>query len=429
MTAAAPATSAETATATATETESARPAVTGDGSTAGSRAARRWRAARPALLVLLLASVVATASVLALPRASGGALDPDSAAPGGSRAVAQVLGDQGVDVRRETTVDAALTAVRDAPAGAPLVVVDSPVLPPDRLDSLARADADLVLVEPDGPVLTALAPGLAAAGVAEDAVRPAGCEVEDAAVAGSALGGGFLVRATGDGATVCFPDARDAEAGSYAVTTGDGGRQVTVLGQGGVLANGHLGDDGNAALALRTLGGSERLVWLMASPFDTAADTEATATDLLPPWVGWVALWLGVVTVLAMLWRGRRLGRLVPEPLPVVVRSAETAEGRAALYRAAGAYDRAGAVLRAAALRRIATRLGMPASADADAVVTAAARAGGLDRQRVAGVLTGPPPSDGPALVRLADDLDRLTTDLTTDLTADASTTREGVHR
>ncbi|MFP5336151.1 MAG: DUF4350 domain-containing protein, partial [Actinomycetes bacterium] len=358
----------------------------------------------------------------------GGALDPESATPEGARAVARVLADRGVAVQRVTTVDDATTA---AAGGATLVVVDSTVLSPDRLDDLAATTADLVLVEPDAVVLGELAPALVPAGIAPAVVRPAGCADTDAAAAGEALAGGHLVRAVGD-ATVCFADEQDREAGSYAVTEVDG-REVTVIGQAGVLTNEHLGDDGNAALALRSLGANERLVWLMASPLDTTADEEPALTDLLPRWVGWTALWLVVVAVLAIVWRARRLGRLVPEALPVVVRSAETAEGRASLYRAAGAYDRAALVLRAATLRRLAARLGLPASSSGDAVAAQVARATRRDPEAVRGLLLGPPPADPRALVVLADDLDRLAADLH-DTTAQpgrpaGSDRREGAHR
>lgn len=413
---------------------SAPAAVLGDGTTARSRAAARWRRARPAVLVLALLPVVTVAGVLALPRTSGGALDPGSAVPQGARAVAQVLGDQGVEVVRVDSVADAVAAAAGSPgtaaaggqrAGATIVVVDPQVLPPDRLEALAATAADLVVVEPDGPVLDVLAPGVRPAGVVEARTRPADCAAPAAVAAGQALAGGRLLRAAGADADVCFPDAEDPAAGSYLRLAGDG-RTVHLLGQGGVLANEHLAADGNAALALHVLGGHDRLVWLMASPLDTGADEDVTAVDLLPGWVGPVTGWLAVTAALAMLWRGRRLGRLVPEPLPVVVRSAETAEGRASLYRAAGARDRAAAVLRAATLRRLAVRLGLPvgAATDAtDAVVAAVARASGRPEGEVAALLTGPPPADDRALTALADDLDALSADVTT------RPTREGPPR
>ena len=55
-------------------------------------------------------------------------------------------------------------------------------------------------------------------------------------------------------------------------------------------------------------------------------------------WIVW-QLWL--VVVLVALWKGRRLGPLVAEQLPVVVRASETVEGRGRLYRSRRARDRA----------------------------------------------------------------------------------------
>jgi hypothetical protein len=98
----------------------------------------------------------------------------------------------------------------------------------------------------------------------------------------------------------------------------------------------------------------------------------------------------------------------VPEPLPVVVRSAETAVGRASLYRRAGARDRAGAVLRAASLRRLAGRVGLPASATGPEVAERAAAASGRPAPQVGDLLLGPPPPDDAALTALADELDTL---------------------
>src|SRR5690606_41722785 len=53
-----------------------------------------------------------------------------------------------------------------------------------------------------------------------------------------------------------------------------------------------------------------------------------------------------VVVVLLAWWQGRRLGPLVTEPLPVVVRASETVEGRGRLYRSRRARDRAAEALR-----------------------------------------------------------------------------------
>ena len=111
--------------------------------------------------------------------------------------------------------------------------------------------------------------------------------------------------------------------------------------------------------------------------------------------------------VLAALWRARRLGPLVAERLPVVVRAAETVEGHARLYQSRRARDRAPPPCAPPAGPGPA-RLGL-------------ARTPGRRRDRAGpggpvrwrrgtdrGMLFGPVPADDAALVTLADDLDAL---------------------
>ncbi len=121
-----------------------------------------------------------------------------------------------------------------------------------------------------------------------------------------------------------------------------------------------------------------------------------------------LALQLLLVAVVAALWRGRRLGRLVTEQLPVVVRAGETTRGRGRLYRRARSYGHAAAALRAGTAARSAARLGLPRSAPAPAVIDAVARAASRAPQDVEALLYGPPPTDDRGLARLARDLDHL---------------------
>ncbi|GAB2682335.1 DUF4350 domain-containing protein [Thalassiella azotivora] len=370
-------------------------------------ARRRWRAARGPLLLAGALVLVVVAGVAVIGPVRAGDLDPDSPAPEGSRAVAQVLGQRGVVVTRHERVD---PAVRDAGPGTTLLVVRPQVLGAEQLRSVHRSGADLVLVEPTGDALDVLAPDLELGGDQPPRVADAECDEQDAQVAGRTSAGGQVVRARGHQPVVCFRGSGDQDAeraGSYAVTVVDG-HLVRVIAQPDVLRNGTLTAHGNAALALRALGEHPRLVWLMAGPLDGGDRPPPTLSELLPPWVGPVALQLLLVGLVLALWRGRRLGPLVAEPLPVVVRSAETAEGRATLYRAGGAHDHAGQVLRAAAARRLARRLGLPASAPAADVVAAVSAAVGRPAQEVAGVLTGPPADSPAALVALTERLDRL---------------------
>ena len=75
-----------------------------------------------------------------------------------------------------------------------------------------------------------------------------------------------------------------------------------------------------------------------------------------------------------MLWRGRRLGPLVVEPLPVVVKAVESTQGRGRLYRRVRDRAHAAEILRAATARRLAARLGCPRGTDAGALVAPVAQ-------------------------------------------------------
>jgi len=382
------------------------------GGSAGSPRERRrqwvWGGAAGGVVVL-----TALAAALAVPPTSRGDLEPTSAAPQGARAVVEILRRQGVSVE---TVRRSTDAAAAATAGTTLVVVFPELLGPEQLDRLAVTPARLVVVGADLPALERLAPFARVAGVEEARVAEPGCDDPAATAAGPARAGGSQYRlapadgsdgsSTGRPAVLCYPADGSRDRGSLVVGRA-GGRDVVLLGQADVLRNEHLAAaNGTAALALRLLGASDRLVWYLPDPGELAQSKDApTLTELLPRWVPWVGVQLVLAVAVAMLWRGRRLGRLVPEPLPVVVRAAETQEGRARLYRRAGAHARAGATLRTAALRRVARRLDVPVDASPDVVVALAAQATGLSHPAVHSAFLGPAPTDDRGLVRLADDL------------------------
>jgi len=117
---------------------------------------------------------------------------------------------------------------------------------------------------------------------------------------------------------------------------------------------------------------------------------------------------LGIVVLLTALWRMRRLGPLIAEPLPAVVRACETVQGHGRLYRSRRARDRAAAALRGAALGRIAARLGLPRGTPPQATCGELASRTGRGADEIRAVLFGPVPADDAALVRLATDLDAL---------------------
>nr|QEO73986.1 hypothetical protein [uncultured bacterium] len=184
---------------------------------------------------------------------------------------------------------------------------------------------------------------------------------------------------------------------------------VTLIGTGAPLTNDRLDEVGNAALVMRLLGQHEKLVWFVPALDDPALrQDQRPLTDLVPDGVKFGLLQVCVAIVLLALWRARRLGPVVTEPLPVVVRAAETVEGRARLYRRAGAADHAAGILREATVARLTHRLGLPRDAGPQEVVAAVAGHTGRHEKETHALLYGPPPASEPELVRLADALDAL---------------------
>lgn len=386
---------------------SAAAVVVGDGTTARGRAGRRWRRSRPVLVVLGVVLVGALLAILPAPRSSATPLAPDNTGTTGARALAQILGRHGVTVTYVRTV---ADAERAAAAGGTLLVVDDFALTPQDARRLAAVDADLVLVAATS-YLDELAPGvgLGYGGGSVATPRSASCPDADAEAAGTITATGALT-ATGPGVVTCFPAAGAPQGGgAYAVTTNAAGHRVTVLADATPLTNGALASAGNAALTIRMLGRHDHLTWLLpAVSVDAGGGGGPTLGALVPPWLGVLGLQALVVVLALALWRGRRLGPVVAERLPVVVPAAETTRGRGRLYRRGRSYGHAAAALRAGTATRLAARLGLPRSSDAPATIDAVARASGTAPAEVARLLYGQAPRDDRELATLADELDIL---------------------
>ncbi|RIS95589.1 DUF4350 domain-containing protein, partial [Mycobacteroides abscessus] len=130
--------------------------------------------------------------------------------------------------------------------------------------------------------------------------------------------------------------------------------------------------------------------------------------DLIPDQVN-MAIWqLCIVVLLLAIWRGRRLGPVIAEKLPVIVRASETTEGRGRLYRSRRARDLASESLREAATYRIVRRLGLPVDGAPQVVTATIAQRIGRDPTEVHHVLFGPAPSDDQQLTNLTQQLDVL---------------------
>jgi len=381
-------------------------------------AARRrrtgWIRRHRAGVLFGVAMALALAVILVLQstqRADSQELSIRNPGPEGARAAAQILAGQGVSVDQTASFEETVAAARAAASGSGstvLVYDRRGFLAPERLRRLLAETDRLVVVSPRLAALTGLGSTVRQAGVvpeSEQSLQP-GCDVADAQAAGDiSADGGFLYT----GGTVCY-GAGGSGRGLYAAA--ENGKLV-VIGSTAVISNRFLAANGNAALTLRTLGSQAHLVWYLPGPGDLGSNpAPKTLAELAPAWSAFVAPWLIVVALFAVLWRGRRLGPLVFEPLPVVVRSAETAEGRARLYHEARDVARAADTLRAGTVVRLASalRVGTAAGfADLSASDVAAAAARHLDRSaaEIQQILQHRPAPEA-QLVRWAQDLVRL---------------------
>jgi hypothetical protein len=374
---------------------------TGSSSSTDPGAGEVWQAVKGPLTVLVVVLLAGLVVALAAGGRSGGRLDPRSPAPSGSRALAQVLGDQGVQVDLVTT-SAAMSATTGPDDT--LLVVDPDRLAASQVWEARASGADLVVVSATAP--DRFLPGVSAQ-PSEPGVRGPGCDLPAAQRAGAVDSGGIAYVTDDAGLQdpqLCY--ARDGRPSLVQATVDDS--LVTLLGSASPLTNSRLDDEGDAALALDLLGGHDRLVWYLPSATDVPPSAQKTFYELVPDGVWWGLLQVAVAVLLLALWRARRLGAVVVEPLPVIVRAAETEEGRARLYRRNGARGQAAESLRAGVRSRLGAALGLPRRADPSALVTAVAAGSGWSGADVTALLYGAAPADDAALVQLADRLDAL---------------------
>jgi hypothetical protein len=352
------------------------------------------------LLSLVVVLAVATLiTYLTAPRL-GGPMDPESTSSDGTHALVTLLREHGVDVVEAPDISIAESAAR--PGTLVVVLQTLQHLDEDVLRRLSTLPGDRLLVAPSSRIREALAPHITLAGAVPFGGSEPGCDLREATRAGAVdLGVSDEYEAVED-----FPITRCYDGALVRYT--DDGREVTVVGSGDFMTNGGLLTEGNAALAMNLAGTNPRIIWYAPQKRQGESDAGAEISDLIPPAVGWIVIQLCLAIALVAVWRGRRLGPLVAERIPVVVRASETVEGRGRLYRSRRARDRAGTALRTATLQRMLPRLGLSANAEPPAVVQAVAQRSGQHAQTLAHTLFGPPPQTDDDLVHLARELDNI---------------------
>ncbi|OBJ84285.1 DUF4350 domain-containing protein [Mycobacterium asiaticum] len=365
------------------------------------RQRRPWRGVLLALAALAVVASITT--YLTAPR-PGGTMDPEATSPSGAHALVTLLREGGVEVVVANNVAEVERAAR--PDTLLLMAQTQYLTDNTLLGRLADVPGDLLLVDPTTRARTALTPKLRV-GAADEFRNEPNCPLPQANRAGS----------VNFGPTDAYRAKRDLDLvscyGGALVSYRDQGRTVTVVGSSHFMTNDGLLEEGNAALAMNLAGARPRVIWYAPQRVEGHSTPHGSIFDLIPENVTWIVWQLWLVAVLVALWKGRRLGPLVAEELPVVVRASETVEGRGRLYRSRRARDRAAEALRTATLQRLLPRLGLGPSAAPPAVVLTVAERCGANPDLVQYHLFGPPPANDGDLLQLAralDDIERQVT-------------------
>ncbi len=367
-----------------------------DGGTRAERLRASW-GKHKFWLILGTVFVVVTGGGLILGtngQRSAGELSITNPAPQGAQAAATVLAGQGVDVSATDSLAATTAALSANGHGSSTVLVFDPqqLLSPEQGAELARSASEngskILAIAPGPLMVKSLSQEIASAGTfsAGDQAVSADCTQADAGAAGTiSTSAGTDVKMY-QGPITCFPPSGTGSGAGMMASTANG--EVTVLGSADVVNNDGLAQAGNAALTFRLLGSREHLLWYTATAKDIpVASQPPTLAELTPPWVFPASAWLLLVGVIGILWRGRRSGPLVVEPLPVIVKASETVTGRARLYQDAKAMDTAARTLQHATLNRLAHALRLGGAAPPEAVVEAVSVHLGRDRQPLLALL------------------------------------------
>lgn len=362
-----------------------------------------WRSARfPLVLVLIgLGLVTILAAIGRSPNNTP--LDPRNDAPDGTHALAVLLGNRGISV----TIADEVAQLESSP-NATIVVSNPAELAGRALHAVAASTSTVLLIDPLQNALSALGVDATPDSRTAAATLDPGCALPAAVTAGSARIEGDLYAAHG-AASRCYLLGADA---ALVETTRANGARTIVLGSGSTLTNAQLATQGNAALGLGLLD-TPSVQWvpggLHAGPVPRSRQG---LLNLLPTRLLWATLQVFIVLALLALWRGRRLGQPVVEPLPVVVRAAETVEGRARLLHAAHARGAAARSLRTAAVRRITHSLRVGPDEDAASVAALVGQRTHQPAGTVSTLLYGDEPPDDASLVRLAQRLPELESEI-----------------
>ncbi|WP_296179497.1 DUF4350 domain-containing protein [uncultured Mobiluncus sp.] len=207
--------------------------------------------------------------------------------------------------------------------------------------------------------------------------------------------------------TACFPLQDNAFA--YVSFKRPEGFRLALLSEDSLARNDTITAAGNAALLLNLLSSSPQVGWVNGTTFQQGSDQNGKDQPLLPDFFLIALVYLFVAAFVFTLAQGRRLGRVVPEELPVVVHGAEAVYGRGRLYEKSGAVAVAAHKAREYTARRLGSALHIPTPTTPPVMVREVSRYTGVDESQVYDLLYGEVPVTARGLGNLLHDLYLLT--------------------
>lgn len=339
--------------------------------------------------------------------------DIHSVSSDGVRALAQVLGDH-YDVSVDQ-VRSPAKAIEAAAQGKPVTIFNAGRLQNNDFETLlTTSNADITLVGFGYYLLESLAEsGLELQGYNDKPASRGTCSISTKAQTISATGNAIIVRdpqALADSqylgrgpAQLCFAYANGY---GYLELPLKSGKTLRIITNPELVTNKYLDKDDNAALALYATGRGSEVAFYNAENADSF-----NSDQQLKPYPSWLVPLMWQFALLALVWAfivGRRQGRIVNEPLPVVAQGTETTMGRAGLYQRARASEHSGRILRIATIIRLGRRLGISPNADATLVVQTVSMACNRTAKEIEYILYGPEPASAVELTQLSQALEQL---------------------
>lgn len=151
----------------------------------------------------------------------------------------------------------------------------------------------------------------------------------------------------------CFPIELDGETSYAYIEKISDTYKTSYIADPSIFTNKEITKSSNAAVALNLFNKYKNIYWYMPTKAEFE-DPSNAAPPLTPSWAGQIFLLICIATIFLLLAKGKRLGFVIKENLPVVVKFEETNTGKANLYRKNNDQDYTANILRTYHIQKLA---------------------------------------------------------------------------